>query len=318
MLTNQELARRADLVLADLNANGGLLDPEQANAFLDLLQEQPTILSQVRTIRMNAPERKINKIGFADRILKAAPQGSTPYDNPATGVNNRYLAAADRSKVTTSQISLATDEVMAEIRLPYEVLEDNIEGESFETHVMRLIAQRAAIDFEEWALFADTGDVDPLLALQDGYLKRMTSHTVDNTLAGVDPAMFQAGMLAMPQKYLRNVAQMKHFVTVANTIKYRGKVAERATGYGDSMLQTSAPIYAFGVPVEAAPMLAVDGVGNTGFFTYPKNLIFGIQRQIQVETDKDIRSREIIIVLTARAALQIEEEDATVKYTNIG
>ena len=41
------------------------------------------------------------------------------------------------------------------------------------------------------------------------------------------------------------------------------------------------------------------------------------QRQIQVETDKDIRSREIIIVLTLRAALGIEEEDASVKYTNI-
>jgi len=317
MLTNQELARRADLVLADLNANGGLLDPEQANTFIDLLLEQPTILRQVRQIRMSAPERKINKIGFGSRILKAAPQGTTPYDDPATGVNNRYLAAADRSKPTTSQIQLNTKEVIAEVRLPYEVLEDNIEGESFESHIMRLIAERAAVDFEEFALFADTASGDAFLALQDGYLKRMTSHVVNNASAGVSPTMFTAGLLAMPQKYLRNIAQMKHFVSVANTIKYRSKVAERATGYGDSMLTQGGPIYAQGVAVEAAPMLAAQGTGNSGIFTYPQNLIFGIQRQLQVETDKDIRSREIIIVLTARVALGIEDEDATVKYTNI-
>lgn len=317
MLTNQELARRADLVLADLSANGGLLDPEQANTFIDMVLDEPTILKQVRQIRMGAPERKINRIGFADRILKAAPQGTTPYDDPATGVNNRYLAAADRSKPTSSQIQLTTKEIMAEIRLPYEVLEDNIEGESFESHVMRLIAERVAVDLEEYALFADTGSGDALLALQDGWLKRMTSHVVDNASAGVDPAMFQSGMLAMPQKYLRNIAQMKHFISVANVIKYRGKVAERATGYGDSMLTTGAPIFAHGVAVEPAPMLASDGNGTSGIFTFPQNLLFGIQRQVQVETDKDIRSREIIIVLTTRVALQIDDEDATVKYINI-
>ena len=312
MASNQELARRADLVLADLNSNGGLLAPEQANTFIDMVMEEPTVLRQVRQERMNAPEKKINKIGFGSRILKAAPQGSTPFQQD-NAINNRYLAAADRSKPTTSQITLQTKEVMAEVRLPYEVLEDNIEGQSFESHVMRLIAGRVAIDMEEYGLYADTASGDALLALQDGWLKRMTSHVVNNASAGVSPTMFQSGMLAMPQKYLRNIAQMKHIVSVANTIKYRGKVAERSTGYGDSMLTGSAPIYALGVQVEAAPMLAAQGTGNNGIFTYPQNLIFGIQRQIQVETDKDIRSREIIIVLTARVALQIEDEDATVK-----
>lgn len=315
-MSNQELAKRADLVIADLNSNGGLLDPEQANVFLDKLMEQPTILRQIRTIRMNAPERKVNKIGFDSRILKAAPQGTTPYQKD-NATNDRYLAAADRSKPSTTQIHLRTSEIMAEIRLPYEVLEDNIEGESFESHVMRLIAERSAIDLEEWALWADTGSGDALLALQDGFLKRMHSHVVNNAGAGVSPTMFENGLLAMPQKYLRSTAAMKHFVTVANTIRYRSKVAERATGYGDSMLTGTQPIYAMGVPVEAAPMLAAQGSGNLGFLTHPQNLVMGIQRQIQVETDKDIRSREIIIVLTLRAALQIEEEDACVKYSNI-
>jgi Phage capsid family len=315
-LSNEELVRRADLALADLNSNGGILLPEQSNAFIDMVMEQPTILRQVRTVRLGAPERKINRLGFTSRIMRAAPQGSPPYAAD-DGTNDRYLLAADRSKPVTSQIAITTKEQMAEIRIPYEALEDNIEGQSFEQHVMRLIAQRAALDFEEWALFGDTGSGDAYLALQDGYLKRMTSHVVDNASAGPSPDMFTAGLLALPQKYLRDLGQMKHFVSMANTIKYRALVANRQTGYGDSMLTQGGPIFAAGVGVEGAPMLAAGGGGALGIFTFAQNLIWAIWRQIQVETDKDIRSREIIIVLTCRVGVQIEEEDACVKYINV-
>jgi hypothetical protein len=316
-MTNQELARRADLALADLQANGGILSPEQANEFIDMVEEQPTILAQARVVRMNAPSRKINRVGFASRIMRAAVQTGGAEDD---GSNDRYVLKADRSKPTTSQIQLDTKEVIAEIRIPYEALEDNIEGQSFESHIMRLIAARAALDLEEWALWADTGSGDDYLALADGWMKRMVSHVVDNANAGVSPSMFKNGMLAVPQKYLRNLSAMRHFVSKANTIRYRDLVAQRSTGYGDSMLTGQAPIFAYGAPVDSADMLGGANVGGSskGFFTYPQNLLFGIQRQLQVETDKDIRSREIIIVLTARVAVQIDDEDATVKYINIG
>lgn len=312
--SNQELLKRADIALADLTANGGMLQPEESKMFIDMIVEEPTILKQVRVERMSAPEKKVNKIGFASRILRAARQTGSANDD---GSNDRYVLKADRAKPTTSQITLNTSEIIAEVRLPYEVLEDNIEGQSLEQHIMRLIAERAAIDLEEWALAADTGSGDAYLALQDGYLKRMVSNVVNNANAGVTPGMFKTGMLAMPQKYLRNLASMKHYISVANTIKYRDVVSNRGTGYGDSMLTGQAPIYAFGVGVDPAPMLAAVGAGNSGIFTFPQNLLFGIQRDISIETDKDIRSREYIIVLTLRAALQIEDEAATVKYINI-
>ncbi len=311
---NEDLIKRADMALSDLTANGGLLNPEQSNAFIDLVMEQPTILKQVRSIRMKGPESKINKIGFANRIMAAASQTGGAEDD---GSNGRYLAKAKRAAPTTNKIVLNTSEMIAEVRLPYEVLEDNIEGQSLESHIMRLIAERAAIDLEEFALAGDTASLDTYLALQDGYLKRMTSNVVNNGSAGIGPDMFEDGLLAMPQKYLRNLGQLRNFVSVGNTIKYRSRVAQRATGYGDSMLTGQQPIYAFGVPVDAAPMLATVGAGDQGILTFPQNLLFGIQRDIRVETDKDIRSREYIIVLTARVALGIEDEEATVKYTNI-
>jgi len=312
--SNQSLLQRADLAIADLNANGGLLDAEQSNQFIDMVLEQPTILRQSRVVRMSAPRRKINRIGFASRILRAARTSGSANDD---GSNDRYVLKADRAAPTTSQIEMSTEEVIAEIRLPYEIFEDNIEGQSLESHIMRLIAERAAIDLEELALAADSASGDAYLALHDGWLKRMTANVVNNASAGITPTLFKNGMLAMPQKYLRNLAQMRHVVSVANTIKYRDVVAQRATGYGDSMLTSQQPVNAYGVPVDAAPMLAAVGSGNQGFFTFMQNLVFGIQRDIRVETDRDIRSREFIIVLTARVALQVEDPSAAVKYLNI-
>jgi len=312
--SNAELVQRADLALADLTSNGGVLSFEQANQFIDFVMDEPTILPQSRVIRMNAPEVKINRIGFASRILRAAPQTGSENDG---GDNDRYLRKAERSKPTTTQITLNTKEVIAEIRIPYEALEDNIEGRSMEEHVMRLIASRAALDLEEFALWADTSSGDAYLALQNGWLKRCTSNITDNANAGINPDLFSNAMLALPQQYLKYLPQLRGYVSMANTIRYRSKVATRPTGYGDSALQDNIPLQAYGLKIEGAPMLAADALGKTGLVTFPKNLIFGIRRDITVETDKDIRSREYIIVLTARVGLQVDDVAASVKLTNI-
>jgi hypothetical protein len=311
-LSQAELVKRADIALSDLDSNGGLLNPEQANMFIDMIQETPTILNQARVVPMNAPSMKINRLGFGSRIMAAAPQGASPYADD-DGTNDRYLAAASRSAPTTSQIVLNTVEAMAEVHLPYEVLEDNIEGQSFEEHVMRLIAQRAAEDFEELGLEGDTNSGDTYLKLIDGLLVTATSNVVNNASAGISPDVFEAGLLAMPQKYLRNRSSLRNFIPVAEEIKYRANVAKRATGYGDSALQEGGGLVAYGVPVEGAPLMPA----ATGLLTYPQNILFGIQRQIQIETEKDIRARALVIVLTARVDILWDDEAAVVKYTAI-
>lgn len=321
--TNQELARRADLAIADLSANGGMMSQTQTNTFIDMIVAQPTILQQARVIRMPGPSHRINRIGFGSRIVHAAPQGTSPFAAD-DGTNDRYLAAAKRAKPTTGKLELNTSEVIAEVHLPYEVLEDNIEGQSFEAHVMRLIAEQAASDFEELALTSDTTSNDADLALFDGFIKLANEHEVDlsaqtdvdgNSLnSGIHPATFANAMLALPKQYHRNLSQLRHYLTVADTIKYRARVAQRQTGYGDSALTDNGRLTVLGVPVEQAPLMP----SGYGLFTFPQNLIFGIQRAISVETDKDIRSREIIIVLTARITVAIDLVDAAVLYKNIG
>lgn len=328
MSTNETLLK-ADWAIGDITANSGLLNPEQANAFIRKLLIQPTLLAQARKVVMNSPTRKINKIQFADRILKA---GYTAFNDPSeASANSRYLndqTDRERSKVTTEQIELNTKEVIAEVRLPYEVIEDQIErgniglsrdggGASsggIVSTIMDLIAERAALDLEELAILGDTGSADPYLALTDGYLKRFTSNIEDAGGAVVSRTIFKNGSKRMPTQYRRNRAQMRHYVSTENEIEYRDTLANRETSVGDAMHQSLSPVYAAGTQVEGVGLMP----STTGILTHPLNMIFGIQRQIHIESDKDIRGRQYIIVLTARVDMQVEEELAGVKYTNLG
>ena len=321
MSANETLLQKADWAIGDLTANSGLLNPEQANAFIRKLLIQPTLLAQARRVVMNAPTRKINKIQFASRILKAGYTAglSRTLDDTA----NR-----ERSKVTTEQIELNTKEVIAEVRLPYEVIEDNLErgniglsrdggGASsggIVSTIMDLIAERAALDLEELAILGDTGSADPYLALTDGYLARFTSNIVDAGGANISRTIMKNGSKTMPTQYRRNRSQMAHYLSTEQEIEYRDTLANRETSFGDGQHQSVSTVWAAGTPVEGVGLMP----GASGLLTHPLNLIFGIQRQIHIESDKDIQAREYIIVLTARVDMQVEEELAGVKYINLG
>lgn len=316
----EEVLARADLAINDLSTEGGYLNPEQSDQFIDEVQEQPTVLQEARVIRMNSHTRNIDFIGFDQRIMKAAVNGyngapnvGAPGAGDAPATNDRHLARADRSRTVQRQVQLISKEVMAEVHLHQSVLEDNIEGGNLESHIMRLITEKAAEDLEEWALNADTASGDDYLALGDGYMKRAVSNVVDNLNAGLTPNTFRDAQLALPQRYLRNVGAMRTWVTTADEVRYRSNVAQRATGYGDSSLQNFDDIRAYGVPIRKAMKMPT----NQALFTFPQNLLFGIHRDIQVETDRDIRARTMIIVLSTRIDVNFADENAVVKVINI-
>lgn len=312
MSSNQELVRKADLALSDLASDGGLLNPEQTDRFIQTLMDSPTILNAARVVTMNAPQKKINKIGFGARILRKATSATA-------------LADGDRSKPDLGQIVLTTKEVIAEVHLPYDVLEDNIEGGNINAGmesgagglhatIVSLVGQRAALDLEELGILGDTGSGDAYLALTDGFLKLATAHVVSHNGATLDKNAFKLAIKAMPDKYLRVRGENSFFVSVDNETEYRDTVANRVTGLGDAALVSANSMAAFGSPIQAAPLMP----NSLGIYTNPNNLIFGVQRRINIEYDKDIRARKFIIVLTARVDFQIEETDAIVKITNIG
>lgn len=310
MSSNEQLIKKADIALSDL-ATAGRLNPEQTDRFVRTVIDQPTVLNQVRTVAMNGPEMKVNKIGFGSRILRA-------------GVSGTALTQAQRSKPDLGQIVLNTKEVIAEVRIPYDVMEDNIErgnvagdpqsgaGGLHQT-IIDLIAARAALDLEELGLLGDKASSDDYLKLHDGYLKLASANIVDAAGAPLTKDIIKAGVKAMPDKYLRNRNALKHFFSVDNETEMRDTYAARQTALGDAQVQGNLPLFVFGSRLEGAALMPEEN----GLFTNPLNLLFGIQRDIQIEYDKDITTREFIIVLTTRVAFEIEEADAVVKYINV-
>jgi len=322
MATNSSLLRKADLAIADLQTNGGELSPEQGAAFIRKLHAQPTLINRCRVVEMLSPQRKINKIGFGKRILRKATSATA-------------LTPAQRSKPTTEQITLISKEQIAEVRLPYDVLEDNIERAASANNgdanagagglhqtIIELIAARAALDIEELALLADTAyknssdaDDEAYLSQGDGWLKLIKTHgnVFDAGNETIKKEIFKGGLKTLPSQYQRNKTALNHIVSVNNETEYRDTLANRTTGLGDGMVTGSNAVYAYGSPVIGAALMPED----KGLFTDPKNLIFGIQRQVSMEFDKDITSRVYIIVLTLRCDFQVEETEAAVLYENI-
>ena len=309
-MNNQELIQKADLALGDL-ATAGKLNDEQTDRFIRKLMDTPTMLQNCRTVTMNSPQRKINKIGFGSRMLRAGTQGTA-------------LTEGQRYKADLSQIVMDTDEVIAEINLPYDVLEDNIERAGTDAALqggpgglhqtlVDMMAERAAVDLEELGLLGDTASGDPYLALTNGWLKRANVNIVNAAAATISKDILKAGVKAMPDKYLRNRAQMLQYMSVDNETELRDLYSNRNTALGDNMLQGVSDIFMHGSKVRGASRMP----STAGLYTDPLNLLFGIWRNIQIEYDKDIRARTFVIVLTARVGFQIEEPDAVVQYQNI-
>jgi hypothetical protein len=309
-MENSEVVKKADLALSDL-ATAGRLNPEQTDKFIRTLMDSPTIIQSCRTVAMNSPEQKINKIGFGSRILRPA-------------VSATRLSAADRAKPDLGQIKLNTSEVIATIYLPYDVIEDNIErgniagslqqgaGGLHQT-IVDMIAERAAVDLEELGLLGDKTSGDGYLAMQDGFLKLSNANVVAAGGVAYDKTVIKNAVKAMPAKYLRNRATMQHFVSVNNETEMRDVYGSRIGALGDAQVQGNLPLYVYGSKVSGVPLMP----GEQSLYTDPLNLIFGIQRNIQIEYTKDIEARVFIIVLTARVAFQIEETNAVVKTTGL-
>lgn len=296
MKNSRDIIEKADLAVSHLQTEGGYLEAEQADKFIDIVIDQPTIINECRSVKMTTPKRKIEKIGFGSRILQAAPASGT--------------ALSTRSRPDLGLVELETKEVIAEVWLPYDVLEDNIERENLEDTIMQKIGERAALDLEELIILGDTSSADTFLALTEGVIELTpTSNTVDGSgFTDIDKTLFKTAIHCMPTKYLRNVSLMRFYTSHHVETEYRDYLASRVTQLGDEKIAGRTPCYSFGVPLAPCALMP----NNKLVLTYPENIIWGIQRDIMIETDRDIRRRVLVIVLTMRIDVKLEQSDACV------
>lgn len=309
----EEKVQRADLALADLTANGGVLDPEHQNTFFQNVIDEPTLINQIRQQPMNASEMKIPKLGFGSRVLRVAPNtgmGGAKDD----GDNDRFLRAADRVKPDFGQVRLNTTEYMAEIHLHDDLLEDNIERDQMAETIMTLLSERVATDLEELFIGGNTASGDPFLASLQGLLELSGANTVDVDGDPVSINTFNTSKKAMPTRYRRNLSTLRHFYSMDVESDYRVQVAARGSTLGDATLVGNAPMSVLGVPLQGVALMPE----NTGILMNPKNAIFGMQRSVRIERERVARARSWVIVMSMRIGFALEEVNSVVKTIDLG
>ena len=325
-MNTKQLLQKADIALADL-FDGGYMQPEQSNTFIRIMMEDAPLLGDVRMVRMGRPQMVINKLNLAERALRVANQGNISSPNNAD-FGERALSRADRTKVTTTKIDLNTFEAIAEVNIPYEVLEDNIEGGQidntrFEETVLSRLAERIRIDIEDLIINGDTTSADPYLSIRDGALRQTLSNIVNNSGGPFDAVLMKTVLDSVPVQFKRLMPRYRMYAAHSRVLDYMLQVAMRQTALGDTVLVGGAqsgngrglgPFSPFGVPMIGVPNMPND----RALLIDPQNIIMGVQRQMRIEYDKDTRERVLIIVVTMRFDIKLEQEDQVVRVDNLG
>jgi HK97 family phage major capsid protein len=300
---NRTLLRKAEIELADFTV-GGLLQPAQADRFIRLAIKEPVLMKQANVTPMKAFKEERDKIRFANRVLRAGGE-ATP------------LPSAMWAKPSIGMVMLDAQLFKAEVRMTDEVLEDQIERKAFQETVMTELSRAIGRDMEWVGINGDTTSADPVLAKFDGILKQAATHVVNAASAKLDKTILRDMLRTMPDEFSGDT-NLRYFTNRQARIDYRDSLADRATGLGDVMIQTSDRTVYSDIPVDAVPEFPVDVSDNTNVILLnPQGIYVGVWRNIRMAVDTDISAGLVIIVVTVRFDVKVAETQAVVKAINV-
>ena len=265
---------------------GGMLNAEQADAFIDLTVDHSHLLKMCRVLRKTNPKGDIDKILFGDVVTEGATE------NTDSGVV---------FEPTHSKVSYDTEKLRSAMDISKETLEENIEGAGYRSKVMGALGRRIGTDLELLAIRGDTvayaateTRTGRLLRKNDGWYKLgiASGHTVDNAGANISKTVFSKMIRALPVEFKMDRSALRFFCSPSIVQDYRDQLAARLTTLGDTSLTGAGPLTVFGVPIEEVALIpeslnSLDGSdvwGDASFawLTYPSNLIHVISREIEV------------------------------------
>jgi hypothetical protein len=308
VMDNRTILQKADMALADLLGDGGLLQPAQAQKFIRILIRESVVMKLATVTPMRSPKQLIEKIRFNSRILRAGHEGVA-------------LPVGSRAKPDLSKVELDAKLFKAEVRLNNEVLEDSIERDQLRQTIMQLMGERIAADMDEVVVSGDTTSGDSFLAQFDGLLVSATSKKTDALGQTTNKTLFRDMLKTMPREFLRNRLMMRFLTSVSSEIDYRDSLSSRVGELGDRALESNVATAYAGIPVIPVPYFPQDlggGFDETQMIlTDPKNFDVGVWRQIRFETDKNISEGVLIIVATMRFDFKYVEETAVVKASHV-
>lgn len=302
LLSNRSLLAKADLALADLTTDGGLLVPEQADRFIKLLIKQSKMMQMVNTMTMNSPKRLLETLRFAGRVLRP-------------GFEATALPLADRSAPDLTKREISAELLKAEVRLNNEVLEDNIERQAMRNTIMQSLAEAVSRDLEFALINGDTASADPLLAVQDG-VRKLVTNTYDHTAGNTNESLWNGMIRKMPSEALLR-ERLWFFTGIRSDIDWRASLTPRDTDLGDEQIQADRTANFQGIRIKPVPEWDESANVVEPVLIDPQNVVVGFHRRMRIETDRDISSGELIIVISMRVGFELVHPPFAVKGINV-
>jgi len=257
MQPNEELMRKAE-IKTDALASQGKLNDKQADAFIDFVVDQTGLKDVARVVKFRNENMIIDKITVADRVAMPATEATAP-----TG----------RRGVTTSKVQLTPKEIIVPFEISTSFLEINLEGEVATEHIIKMMATRLANNLELLYLTGDsTGPsiveadyvegghatdhvLDSYLALFNGWLRDADSGNVVNAAgASISSNIFNSMINAHPDKFKRDMGNLRLITSPTLEQNYRMKYSTRATQGGEDAAQSQKAMTPFGVPLVKFPL----------------------------------------------------------------
>lgn len=303
--------------------NGGVLNPEQSRQFIDYIFDEMVLANDGRRVVMRGNTMELDKVRVGSRLVAKATQAEQ------TGAN---------SAPAFTKIELTTTKFRLDYELSTESLEDNIEGQQLEDHIVRLMATQFGNDLEDIAINgrpATSGD-----GTYNNTLAGFIRQTLDTSYSGAHEAAAAAATMtdiweaagtatlslealeavynALPRKFkarrqdLKFYMNSKHLQELISALRAVGSVPEQvATRVIDGVLpQIGGPAGAqyliFGLPVLEVPLYPDNYVD----LTMPSNRIWGFQRDVTVHREFKPKKDTVEYTVYVRMGVALEEKSA--------
>lgn len=306
-IDNTAIIRRAATIDTGSLSSGGLLNREQARKFIKQTFDATNLSSLIRHEMRTAKTGEIDKIGIASRILRKKTENT----------DDGY-----RAKPESSQIEYATTAVRLPWEITEETLNENIEGQNFETVVTNLMTNQLGVDLEDLYLNgdeeADSDDPDyDFLKINDGWIKQIKNggHVYDaKSDSGMSLDMFYKLLGQIPNKF--NNGKLRWLMSPKRAQEWELFLLNKVVNAGGAVPENvyTAPAR---IPTIECPSLD----NGTILLTDPKNLI--VVNTYEVKIRKTTEGKEAIMqdkrfyVTHLDFDPVIEETDATAIITGL-
>ena len=258
------------------------LEAEEADRFIDYIVDESVLKSNARIVRMSKETKNIRALGL----------GSATFLHPGA----TFSVSDYKKELSENRIQLTSKKVRGCAVIYDDDLEDNVEGDAFADHVMRMVTAKIANELDEAFWIGDTHGLGgfantDVRSLWDGWryiithsgsgeayenhvsgAARILDAATDFDLSAVSQAIaaqntsapynwefkYARMLKTMPSKYRKvGLANLRFFHSDQVSQDYVDALAERSTILGDNAILGKAPLQFGKVSLADCPLMSI-------------------------------------------------------------